>query len=125
MIVLQLPKRATQGRELGDITKMAGEYKSLARYVLVDPSAGEGKDFDVVQCSELMNGLHSAMPNTRIGIAGGFDGINVIKKVSGISEIYHDDFCIDAQAKLRTKDNKYIDVGKAGKYIKNAARVLL
>jgi len=124
-LVLQLPRRATEGLSLKEIAKRSKEYDALVKYALIDSSGGKGVEFDLEYGIELMNALNEAMPNTRIGIAGGLDGGNVKSLVSEISKKYNEDFFIDAQGKLRTDNKEALDYEKARDYIKSSATALL
>ncbi len=122
-IVLQLPERAMSRLSTEEISRKAAKYDSLVSYVLVDPSGGTGTEFDVEQGIELMNSLYEKMPQTIIGIAGGFSAENVGERVRRIKDSFPKDFCIDAQGKLA--ENRAIVYSKAKAYIENAARGLL
>ena len=125
IIVLQLPPKTTQGLSLEQIAKRAKEYDSLVKYTLIDPSRGEGIGFDVKYSTELMLALNEVMPTTRIGIAGGLAADNVKEKILLILKDYNEDFCIDAQGRLRTENGKALDYEKARAYIKASAKALL
>lgn len=107
-IVLQLPKRATKDFSLKQATKLAGFYDDFVDYVLIDPSGEKGEEFDLDNGVRMMNALYGAMPTTRIGIAGGFSGLNVEERVSYIKDRFPEPFFIDAQGKLRKDGNLYM-----------------
>lgn len=92
-------------------------YKT--EYLLMDPSGGQGKDFDINKHQALITDLEAKMPNTRLGIAGGFGPDNVVGRFLQISELTANPFCIDAQGKLRSHDA--LDSAKVIAYLKNAA----
>ncbi|MDP3734183.1 MAG: hypothetical protein Q8R37_03055 [Nanoarchaeota archaeon] len=124
-IVLQLPKQVMEGKSISEIVNRARDYDGLVRYALIDPSGGLGIDFDVEKSLELMTSLYQAMPNTQIGIAGGFSGENVEERIQVIQDYYIEPFCIDAQGKLRSDADKgRLDLEKVQRYITGAARVL-
>jgi phosphoribosylanthranilate isomerase len=119
-IVLQLPERAMENLSIEEITTRAKEYDELASYVLIDPSGGKGKEFDVKYGIELMLALKGSMNNPIIGIAGGFSPENVCERIKKIKEKYFDLFCIDAEGKLM-EDNS-LSEKKARDYICSAMR---
>lgn len=124
-IVLQLPARAMEGKTATEIAHQAKDYDGFVSYALIDPSGGLGLDFDLERSLELMNSLYHAMPNTQIGVAGGFSGENVEERIRALRGRYIEPFCIDAQGKLRDDHDKgKLDFEKVQQYVQGAARVL-
>jgi hypothetical protein len=117
-IVLQLPKRAMEGLNPSDIAGRVKEYQGLVQYVLVDPSGGEGKEFDIDSCRSILETLGHETKGITMGIAGGLDGKNVRDRVIAIAAtLTHSGFCIDAQGKLRTPDKQSLDMKLIGDYV--------
>jgi phosphoribosylanthranilate isomerase len=117
-IILQLPHKA-----LDDISR-ATDYKNLADYCLIDPSGGLGKEITNVNI-ELLNNLKQNLPNTILGIAGGLDQYNIRDIITKSNQIYKHNFSIDAEGRLRTNNDKYLDYNKTNNYIKNTIEAIL
>lgn len=132
VMIFQIPQKAMQSYAVNSegsldieaIAARANEYASFADYMLIDPSGGKGKEFDVEQCTGLMLALNEKLPNTRIGVAGGFSGDNVFEKMRKIHEKVKDPFSIDAQGRLRTEDREWLVMEKVQKYITEAAKAI-
>ena len=123
-IVLQISKGAMDGLNNEEISMRAAGYKDMASWALIDPSGGLGIEFDVPKTIALMNLIRREMPNTIMGVAGGFHDGNVEARVREIKKGYGRKFCIDAQGKLMDLD-KNLDCWKAEKYIEKASVVML
>jgi len=121
-IVLQFPNRAIEGLSIGEIAAKAGKYAKLASYALIDKSGGKGVSLDTGFSTDLMLALREAMPNTRIGLAGGLSGENVAGIISGVSEKFDEPFCIDAQGRLRTEDKLSLDKSKVADYARESGK---
>ncbi|MBI4451283.1 hypothetical protein HY642_04880 [Candidatus Woesearchaeota archaeon] len=120
-VVLQLPRRATEGMQPVDIAKRVKEYEDLAQYALIDPSGGKGKEFDVGDCRSVLEALLLGTAGFVFGTAGGLDGKNVRERVLPIANTVDSAyFCIDAQGKLRTANKESLDMTLAKEYIFNA-----
>jgi hypothetical protein len=117
-IVLQIPKRATDGLSMNELQQKVSEYSEFADYALIDPSGGRGIDFDIEKGIETILAIDSVLPNTLIGIAGGFDGSNVRERLQQISNKYKKEFFIDAEGKLMTENT--LDYAKVNTYLENA-----
>ncbi|HII15124.1 MAG TPA: hypothetical protein HA362_02325 [Nanoarchaeota archaeon] len=130
VMIFQIPQRAMQaytknsGLDIESIAAKANEYAGFADYMLVDPSGGKGKEFDVGQCTGLMLALGQKLPNTRIGVAGGFSGGNVLEKMQKLHERVSEPFCIDAQGRLRTEDREWLVMEKVQSYVCRAAEAI-
>ncbi len=121
-VVLQLPGSAMGDLSVEEIAGRASEYDDLVRYTLIDPSGGKGIPFDVGKSTELMIALSEYMPNTCIGVAGGFNPDNVEGRVKVIKRQFSDLFFIDAEKNLRVDDQSVLDMEKVEKYIGNTSR---
>ncbi|MBW3011041.1 hypothetical protein KY326_02390 [Candidatus Woesearchaeota archaeon] len=120
-IVLQFPPHATKGMTIEQIAEKANSYDPFVSYALIDPSRGKGIDFGGHEL-EMLCKVAEAMPTTRMGIAGGLGPDNVEDKIHKTVQQFKEDFCIDAQGKL--KENKKFIMQRAIDYIKNAASIL-
>ena len=125
-IVLQLPRRATEGRSVEEIAGLARPYAPSVAYALIDPSGGEGIPFDIDRSVELMLALHEALPGVVIGAAGGLRGETVRQRVEDIRTRYLPPFCIDAQGGLRdiVGGSSVLNLGKVDSFVRNAVRGL-
>lgn len=125
-VVIQIPQRAMDGLSQNQIVNRTEEYSELADYLLIDPSGGQGKEFDVQECTDLMITLNEVLPNTRVGVAGGFSEENVSERFETIASRFQEPFIIDAQERLRgkSKERSLIDLLKAKTYILEAANAI-
>ncbi len=123
-IVLQIPRKAIGGLDSIAITEETKKYDYLVQYVLIDPSGGEGIEFDLNKCISLFIELSEKIcgRNIILGVAGGFDGSNVADRIMKIAtNLGHAYFCVDAQGKLRTENKESLDYSLVRGYIGNAA----
>jgi len=93
-VLLSITGTAIKGKTPGEIADRAATYDGLVDYVLVDPSGGRGVSFDHRQCSEIMKGVRERMPETAIGVAGGFSGDNVYLRFLDVAHIFQEPFSI-------------------------------
>lgn len=121
-IVMQFPPHATGGMAIDEVAEKAKSYGPFVAYALIDPSRGKGIDFGEREL-EMLCAVAEAMPNTRMGIAGGLGPGNVEDKIELAKRVFAEDFCIDAQGRL--KENGKFSTEKAGRYVRNAASALL
>lgn len=75
--ILSLTDDAISGNTPGSIADKTEEYQGLADYVLIDPSGGAGKPFDIEQSVQIYHGLKANQITDHIGFAGGFNPDNV------------------------------------------------
>lgn len=124
-IVLQLPHNAMKDKSIDEIAQKVAQYNRIG-YVLVDPSGGKGTEFDINECTKLLQTLQrspmpaSAARKPTLCIAGGFSGDNVYNRVIEIGKNLEARFSIDAQGKLRTDDNENLDINKCKQYLLNS-----
>ncbi len=104
-IVLQFPRVATEGKTAENVGAVAKTYAGLIDYALIDPSGGEGIDFELERNIELMLAVGEALPEVRMGIAGGLSGENVYCRYLSVAKKTRD-FCIDTQKNVR---KEYVD----------------
>jgi phosphoribosylanthranilate isomerase len=116
-IVLQIPHKALNEPQ------RASEYKDLVQYCLVDPSGGKGQDITEEQL-KLIEMLHTSLPYTRIGVAGGLCGENVAPIMQKSYSLIGESLCVDAEGKLRTSDSLGIDLQKTAEYIGSARQAI-
>ena len=113
-----------------EVVKRIGEYEKLLDYVLLDPSGGQGKDFNVQTSLAFYEELRTCVPSITAGFAGGFTGENVGKIVCEIRDVIgRSDFCIDAEGGLRDKitsafGDDIFNVKKVSHYLQEASKVL-
>jgi len=88
-------------------------YEDVADYVLVDKSAGDGKDLDVSFTCDCLDAITTLMPNVGHVVASGLYADNVVEKLSGLL----DEFTVstDAERKLRTQDDR-LDIAECIRY---------
>jgi phosphoribosylanthranilate isomerase len=117
-LLLQIPKRATQGLDIYQIVKKTKDYNALVDYVLIDPSGGEGKEFDMNESVELINELNHAMTHSLIGIAGGFKPENVSERIKTLNLLVEKEYFIDAETGIMT--NNSLDMNKVNSYLQKS-----
>jgi phosphoribosylanthranilate isomerase len=129
--VIQLSHGAMSGLTPQDIAKRVGDYEHLADYVLIDPSGGRGKEFNLENSLAIYEALRQKAPNSQIGFAGGFTGENVRERVRTLREkLGTKDFCIDAEGGLRDKlsdkpADDVLNMSKLRSYLQEAALALV
>jgi phosphoribosylanthranilate isomerase len=130
-VVFQASRNIAESSSPGNVaSRIASSYDGLVDYVLIDPSGGKGKPFDLEKSLKLYDALKEKVPSITVGFAGGFDGNNVTDRLKSLIERIGDkDFCIDAEGGLRKKlSNAYgddlFDELKTGYYIGASATVL-
>ena len=115
-MVLQLePPDLANPQETGKIVK---NYDGIIEYIIIDPSRGAGKELDLDNTLEVLLALDTkAIPV----IAGGLNPGNVADVIQFFRKKYGDNFCIDAEGRLR-EDPNYLSRNLAGNYIRNALK---
>lgn len=107
-ITLQLPRPVLELTD-AEIVEKLKPYQGSVQYALIDPSGGQGLDFDLQRAGALMMAMQENLEITP-GVAGGFGPNNVKSRIRALSEISLCDgcnrpklenYCIDAQGKLR------------------------
>ncbi len=113
-----------------DLALRIKKYKNLIDYVLIDPSSGRGKEFDLGSSVEIYLELRERCKDLTIGFAGGFTGKNVIERTANIiRRIGENNFCIDSEGGLREKigsgqGNDLPNINKMREYLQAASLVL-
>lgn len=103
-IVFQASHKAMEGKTPNQIANGVRDYGDSISYVLIDPSGGRGKPFDLESSIEVYSELREQCPELTIGFAGGFTGENVVPRLRYIiQQTKREDFCIDAEGGLRDK----------------------
>jgi hypothetical protein len=118
-IVLQCgPDALAQlNRDPKRIADRVARYEGLVDYVLIDPSAGLGKEFDVEFAGRCFRALTDRAPETiGIGIAGGLHAGNLDRLEPLLGDFR---FSVDAEGKLRDS-NDDLDVRAAREYLATA-----
>ena len=127
-ITLQLPKEVFYPNwSRVRLLKNLKQYRKYVDYALIDPSGGQGKDFNVSIAAKLMPIIAKEIPEIVPGIAGGFSPDNVADRINAIRDESRcaacnqpelHDYCIDAQGKLR--ENGQLNVSLAAEFVNNA-----
>ncbi|MDE1873569.1 MAG: hypothetical protein KGI04_00405 [Candidatus Micrarchaeota archaeon] len=131
MVTFQMSGKVTAGMSSLEVARrLAGEYPEVD-YVLLDSSRGTGKEFGTDEVVSTCREFRNAGVKSRIVIAGGFTGENVVEKVSGLKAALHgSDFSIDAEDGLRDKlgegyGNDTLNLEKVRAYLEGASSVFL
>ncbi len=118
MIVLQVGAGAYEMVERSPkalAAKIRDEYDDLIDYVLLDPSGGAGKPFDLGVARDQIEKI-TAKCSALVGVAGGLHGNNLESLDSLISDF--PELSIDAEGQLRTpQPGDTLDMAKASTYI--------
>jgi len=129
-IVLRPSREGMQLKDPRAIADHVEAYEDSLSYLLIDPSMGEGRVFQMEDSLAVYQELRERLPHLTIGFAGGFNGSNVAKRVGEIkSRTQTSDFCIDAEGRLRdpVSDKPFDDVlsvRKVREYLQSASQVL-
>ena len=130
-LILQLNNRSIKGKTIEQIIRMLQTKYAFVDYILLDPSGGRGKEFDMIKTTELYRQIVRAGIKATIGFAGGFSEFNVYKRVKFLkNNLGNNNFSIDAESKLRKKvgteyGQDVLVHKKAEEYIRQAARALI
>jgi phosphoribosylanthranilate isomerase len=96
--------------------KIVNNYDGIADYVIIDPSRGIGITLDMHNSLDVLKELRiNAMPV----IAGGLNSSNVRDVISFFRKEYGNNFCIDAEGKLRDESDALV-IKKMQSYIKES-----
>lgn len=114
---------ALQGESLDEvkwgpeaIARKLTSYGDTIDRVILDPSAGEGKDIDVSFTRRTYEEIGRLLPKLGLVAAGGLHGGNVEEMLSGLLRQFP--LSVDAESKLRTKPGDRLDMVKAIHYIR-------
>lgn len=113
-IILQLePMDLATPKNTG---KKLNEYSGLIDYVIIDPSRGVGITLDINNSLEVLKEIKiNAIPV----IAGGLNSQNIKEVITFFRKEYGNNFCIDAEGKLRDENDK-LNIKKMQSYITEA-----
>jgi hypothetical protein len=115
-IVLQCGNKALDAvkNDAARLAQKLHEYEGLVEYVLIDPSAGKGQDFNLTFAKQCLWALEKSGPESMgLGIAGGLHAHNLGRLQKLVSE---HELSIDAEGKLRDKDDN-LSVAAARAYV--------
>lgn len=126
-IVLQLRREMIQGQLCQDVvTEIREKYGKYLSYVLIDPSAGEGVEFDVAESTAFYHELKNQLPDLMVGFAGGLAGEDcegklrtIVKELGGQA-----DFCIDSESGFRDKPTDTLEIERVRSHLQEVACVL-
>ena len=103
-IVFQASSKIIDNKNTKEVAKKIKEYSSTIDHILIHPSGGTGKEFNLENSINIYQELKNQISDITIGFAGGFTGDNVVKRVSKLIDILGDsNFSIDAESGLRNK----------------------
>jgi hypothetical protein len=126
-IVFQASHKAMADKTPSELTRKIGEYGETVSYVLIDPSGGRGRPFDLENSLAIYSELRDQLPDLTIGFAGGFTGENVAERLRMlIQRTSEDTFCIDAEGGLRDKvtdayGDDLLNIEKVRAYLQEAS----
>ena len=123
-IILQLRSQSIDNMSSIDIVEKIKEYDGID-YVLIDPSAGKGMNFDLAVSAEIFEAINRSNLNVKVGFAGGLSGDNISSVIWDLkNRLKTSKFCLDAEGNLRSKKNgeDELNIEKVRKYIEEAAR---
>ncbi len=128
-LVLQLSERAMQGLSPETVALRVTEYSNVPTYVLIDPSGGKGREFNVEDSLKIYQELLGE--GIMIGFAGGFTGENVGQRSQNlIQRLGTNKFSIDAEGGLRDKitdayGDDLLNLQKVRSYLQESSKVFL
>lgn len=124
-IVFQLRKQMIQDESRKVIVEKLKKYDSCLSYVLIDPSAGKGREFDIDESTALYHEIKQQLPDLTVGFAGGLAGQNCVEKLGKIiMALQSSDFCIDSESGVRDKQADTLKIEKVKKHLQEVALVL-
>lgn len=92
-------------------------YENVAEYVLIDPSGGEGKEFNHAFVSVAFREIARHTPAMGLGIAGGLRSETVYRRVVPFMQQYN--CSVDVEQGVRDADD-HLNVERVRQYIDNA-----
>jgi hypothetical protein len=95
------------------------EYEGLVDYVLIDPSGGEGKEFEIDFAYGCLAELFATCRSVGPGVAGGLSVDNVVEKIAPLVGVLPERFAIDVETRVRDQ-NDVLDIGKCIAFIKKS-----
>lgn len=128
-IVFQASHQVIEGRSAKKIAQEISHYGDAIEYVLIDPSGGKGREFDIDKSVSLYSDIREICPQIIIGFAGGFTGENLRGRVNElIKKTGSNGFCIDAEGGLRDKltdeyGDDLMNKDKVKKYIRSSSKI--
>ncbi len=127
-IIFQLPNMVIDSMPDEKIAKLISENYSDVDYILIDPSGGEGIEFDIDRSAGIYEALKDSGINPTLGFAGGLGRDNVRDVLGELkAKLGTKNFSIDSTSKLRSDmggDINILDLVKCEKYISEAADAL-
>lgn len=129
-ILLQLSSMAMAEKSIIGIADLTKNYDTLIDYILIDPSGGRGKEFNIDFSVNLYQELNSKLPDKIVGFAGGLKDENVEDIIKSLTKkLQTTNFSIDAEGALRDKLSKeygddLLNLKKVKFYLRNASKVL-
>lgn len=123
-VVLQVSSNAYRmlGNSPAALVGRLKAYEGLIEYVLVDPSGGIGRQFDLAYAEEILGALVESGLGMKWGIAGGLGSDN-ISRLEALVRIYPE-LSWDAQARLRKIPDDTLDMTKVRAYLEASAELI-
>lgn len=124
VIVLQCGAKAMAqyGNDPKKIAEKLKNYDGLIDYVLLDPSGGTGKAFDLGHILSCLDVLYSSSLEMNFGVAGGLAPSTLPTLLAPLAKAFPQ-VSIDAEGKLRTPQD-HLDVPVAVRYIAESHKML-
>lgn len=98
------------------------QYEGIVDKLLIDPSLGAGKLYDIRQTSELINEIASKTDKFSYVVCGGLDAANVYGRIQEAKRFVNAPFSIDAEGRLRTFDGNGLEFNSCRSYVMNATK---
>mgnify|MGYP003394192946 CR=1 FL=1 len=105
------------GWEPDVIAQRLKRYQDIARYTLIDASAGYGQELDVQFTRKCLSAIRALMPNMGLIAAGGLCAENAEEKLGELLAEFP--LSTDAEGKLRTPDD-HLSVTESIRYVQTS-----
>lgn len=129
-ITFWVSKEVTSSGPIDQIVNRISNYNQLVDYVLLDPSAGKGLEFDLDLFCKIYQELKGKSPNLTIGFAGGLTCENVFSRLKSLEKALGTlEFSFDSEGGLRDKISQiygddFLNLNKVSSYISESSRAL-
>lgn len=100
-IIFQASKEVTSSEPIDYIADRLSSYSPFLDYVLLDPSAGKGLEFDLDLSYKIYQEIKGKSPNLTIGFAGGLTGENVFSRIKSLEKaLGTSEFSFDSERRI-------------------------
>ncbi len=123
-IIFQVGEEDMSENSTEDLVGELGQYAPYVDGFLIDPSQGQGKDFNARDIVSNVVGIRKVFPEYQIVLTGGLSPENIAEKIAEFRSIPAEGFSIDVESGVRDAGDN-LDLNKTKIFIDRAAASLL